>query len=205
MALVAGARRPRKPSHKRRRLKKLIYLRLAWLLLWLAHLYQQPSQLASATPTTTSVRFYAQLPKPLGLVAGLQVNPQTAAFLGLSYAAPPLASLRLMPPGASRSPAPPISGRPFRLLPANQQTSQVREATKFGPRCVHLADWLPDAPESGARQSQSEDCLNANLFVPLKVEQTSEPEEQQMSQQQRHDRVMSNYASNQQGKNAIIA
>lgn len=212
MAGSAGARRPRKPRHKRRRLKKLTWLVLLICILHvcIAVVASQPRvpaarPVASAKPTT-SVLLYAQLPKPLGLLAGLQVDASTAAFLGVSYAAAPLGPLRLMPPGASLSPEPAVSTRTFRLLPAGVHSNQVREATKFQHECVRLADWLL---EPAARQS--EDCLNANLFVPLKLSPAEgrqrQPEEQQMSrhnQQQQPDQVLSNYAANQQGKNPIM-
>jgi para-nitrobenzyl esterase len=71
------------------------------------------------------------------------VAPDHRLFAGIPYAAPPVGSLRWQPP----APALPWRG--------------VREATRFGPRC--LQDPSGD-PEFG-RQTD-EDCLSLNVWTP---------------------------------------
>lgn len=65
-------------------------------------------------------------------------------YLGVPYAAPPVGDLRLMPP----QPAAGWSG--------------VRDATKFGDRCVQGSGWDPGYENP----TLTEDCLYLNVYVP---------------------------------------
>jgi para-nitrobenzyl esterase len=81
-----------------------------------------------------------------GWVRGLSATNYTE-YLGVPYAAPPVAALRWMPP----QPAPAWSG--------------VRDATRFGNRCVQVNGWDPgyETPKL------TEDCLYLNVYTPANV------------------------------------
>lgn len=227
MAASEGFGRPRRPEkdiqrksagkRRKRRKKQPQQLLLTCLLLSLAG--SEQVQASQPTSGLGQLEYYAHLPKPLGLSAGLRViRPQAtgsqhvAAFLGLNYAAPPVGPLRLMPPGANRLPVNPTKlTAQFVLLPANQRTNQIREASKFGHQCVELSDWLSSDQTilDRTKQVQSEDCLNANLFIPLKSAEKQATKEQESQTRAVHgkplsqsDHVMFHYSSNQdqQGK-----
>ena len=75
-----------------------------------------------------------------GTVRG-QAVAATDEFLGIPYAAPPVAALRWQPP----RPAAPWRG--------------VRPATSYAPHC-------PQSPSTFGQASTSEDCLYLNVFTP---------------------------------------
>lgn len=81
----------------------------------------------------------------LGPVTG---DPQAGVtrFLGIPYAAPPLAELRFRPPAPA------------------QPWAAPRDATSFGPKCLQLLD----ADASGTEGS--EDCLQLNVWTPQACE-----------------------------------
>ena len=66
------------------------------------------------------------------------------AWLGIPYAAAPVGALRLKPP-----------------QPA-QRWAGVRDATKFGGRCVQNSGWDPGYEQPIV----NEDCLYLNVYVP---------------------------------------
>lgn len=79
-----------------------------------------------------------------GKLAGIHLGQgeDSAAFLGIPYAAPPIRGLRWKPP----QPVAPWSG--------------IRNAEEFGAACTQLpARWLPNI-------SWSEDCLYLNVWTP---------------------------------------
>lgn len=118
-----------------------------------------------------------------------------ASFLGIPYASPPVGMLRFMPPGAPpNSPSGPTSDsqRVYELMPGGR-IGLVQEQLRPGPDCVQLSNWLHQTEnnnrttttnlsnhqngtktstnslnnKSHQRPAQSEDCLYANLYVPL--------------------------------------
>lgn len=163
--------------------------------------------------------FYARLPKlgPIrgALAPGSDQQQAVAGFLNIGYAAPPTGPLRLMPPGAAQV-GQGGQVKPAWLLQPGGRRSPVRGHAHFGPRCVHLADWLEEQPnkltdsnnetqtnhqrtndehresEVGRRQqrrgSQSEDCLNLNVFVPI-------DDSELLKQVNRQQQIKSNYTS----------
>lgn len=81
-----------------------------------------------------------------GWIRGV-TNNHLVEYLGIPYAAPPVGALRWQAP----QPATPWSG--------------VRDATRFGNRCVQGTGWDPgyDTPKL------NEDCLYLNVYVPADV------------------------------------
>jgi para-nitrobenzyl esterase len=78
-----------------------------------------------------------------GVLEGAK-HPTHLAFLGVRYAAPPLAALRFLPP------APP------------ETFAGVREAKTFGPSSLQ---GMPFAPGLGTEGAADEDCLYLNVFT----------------------------------------
>lgn len=87
-----------------------------------------------------------------GLYRGTHLNSAVSAFLGVPYAETPVRDLRFQPA--------------VPLQPLEIDDGTIHDATHFGPVCwqfhyrtVLLNNTLETTP-------QSEDCLNANVFVP---------------------------------------
>lgn len=87
-----------------------------------------------------------------GIYRGTQIDEKVEAFLGVPYAEPPVGDRRFHPA------VPPI--------PADANDCSITDATGFGPVCwqfhyrtVMLNNTMETTP-------QSEDCLNANVFIP---------------------------------------
>lgn len=80
----------------------------------------------------------------LGDVSGT-TDQQVDAFLGIPYAAPPIADLRW---------APPVSAEPWLT---------TFDATKFGPSCPQILDQDGQYPVNA---ETSEDCLSLNIWAP---------------------------------------
>ena len=81
-----------------------------------------------------------------GSLSGIQLPSNARAFLGIPYAAPPVADLRWRPP----QPPQPWTG--------------VRSADKFGPSAVQFAP-PPTSIYSGGETEFSEDCLYLNVYT----------------------------------------
>jgi carboxylesterase type B len=94
-----------------------------------------------------------------GLVQGIRASDQVNAFLGIPFAKPPINDLRWKPP------------QPPKQL---NQSKGVLNASQFGDSCfqVHYGIFLipgqeVDFPDTTmVTNSQSEDCLSLNVFVP---------------------------------------
>lgn len=130
-----------------------VALLLLLLCLW-------PQQEANSTTTASSTsqqnRHYLARLNKLGLIRGRSLDGgAVAAFLGVPYAAPPVGPLRFMPPGAYSGP--------------QSQSARGLDQTQFGHSCVRLHDWLDPKPAGKLSDQQSEDCLNANIFVPIQA------------------------------------
>ncbi|XP_077295695.1 uncharacterized protein LOC143917932 [Arctopsyche grandis] len=111
-------------------------------------------------------RFTRQYKLKQGPVMGLILEPRVngdlgavEVFLGLPYAAPPVGSLRLMPPVSA------------------MQWSGLKMATSFSPVCPQMLPDMKKETLSAGRynyikrllpflKNQSEDCLYLNLYVP---------------------------------------
>ena len=149
-------------------------LRPPLLGLALALVWALPSSSSGAHQTSAPNKWPSAQLARWGLVRGLLVSSpsdgsQVAAFLGLSYAGAPVGPLRFMPPPGANG------GGELGAERANSASCQLNGARRraralanFGPECVRLADWLGPGPR---RRGQSEDCLNANVFVPMQQQQ----------------------------------
>jgi para-nitrobenzyl esterase len=93
---------------------------------------------------------------PLGPVRGVE-EAGVLRFLGIPYAAPPVAELRF---------APPAPGAPW---------SGVLEANAFGPAPLQPADGLSQRLGLLGDHAQSEDCLTLNVFAPAAKAHTLRP------------------------------
>ncbi|KAF4331850.1 carboxylesterase family [Fusarium beomiforme] len=91
-----------------------------------------------------------------GTFAGIQLNNEVDAFLGVPYAEPPVGPLRFLPPQ-------PVKGSKLVNKP------DVYNATQFSPVCYQFnyRSVLGDA--TLPRTEESEDCLTLNVFVPRKA------------------------------------
>ncbi len=74
-----------------------------------------------------------------GTFQGL-VSATTISYLGIPFAEPPVGALRFKSP-----------------KPIAKKSDEIVNASEFGPACL----------QSGTQKSQSEDCLNLNVFAPL--------------------------------------
>ena len=93
---------------------------------------------------------------PLGPVRGRELDG-VLRFLGIPYAAPPLAALRFAPP----APHPGWTG--------------PRDATAFGPAPLQPVDGLSQTLGLLGEHAQSEDCLTLNVFAPAAPAQAPRP------------------------------
>ncbi len=84
----------------------------------------------------------------------LSADGRAREFLGIAYAAPPVGRLRWRPP-----------------MPMRRSTT-VREATRFGPRCLqeHQFSDMRFRDAGG-----SEDCLTLNVWTPARAQQAKLP------------------------------
>jgi para-nitrobenzyl esterase len=96
----------------------------------------------AAMPTAAPPSDLALVQTATGQVRGL-VTPDHRLFAGIPYAAPPVGALRWQPP----MPASPWPG--------------VRDATKFGPRCLQDLDG-----DLELGRHTDEDCLTVNVWTP---------------------------------------
>jgi len=95
----------------------------------------------TAPPSATPPADPAVVETGAGHVRGL-VAPDHRLFAGIPYAAPPVGPLRWQPP----QPAPPWS--------------EVRDATRVGPRCMQ------DMSDLELGRQTDEDCLTVNVWTP---------------------------------------
>lgn len=107
------------------------------------------SRLVAAAPTAVAVE-PPEVTLRQGIFTGVEyLRPgdkwNVKAFMGIPYAQPPVADLRLRPP-----------------LPVNDSTEHF-DATRYGIECPQaslIPAYAPDTP------GMSEDCLTINVFVP---------------------------------------
>lgn len=86
-----------------------------------------------------------------GPVRGTSINGgKVSAFLGIPYAAPPVGELRFRPPQPAAS------------------WKSTRDASKFGRHCAqnHVFDDMVFQDATGPEDTESEDCLTLNVYVP---------------------------------------
>jgi para-nitrobenzyl esterase len=97
-----------------------------------------------------------QVQLPAGVIEGAPLsagNTELRAFKGIPYAAPPVGALRWK--------------EPQRVA----QWAGVRQATKFGPRCMQLSP----LPLKFRSENMSEDCLYLNVWTPAHSESAKLP------------------------------
>lgn len=87
-------------------------------------------------------------------IRGVEVSHGVHGFLGIPYAQPPIGNLRFLPP------------QPLDMATTQDKSSGLIEATKFGPVCYQFMYNSVAGNQSKPATTESEDCLNLNVFVP---------------------------------------
>lgn len=111
--------------------------------------------LAGIAALAMTDKYSAQIHVPRneqGTVTGFSPIEGVEAFLGVPFAQPPVGELRFKPPQAFTS---------------SFYEERSINATKFGPLCYQFHRTTPlNAENLAEMSSQSEDCLNLNIWRP---------------------------------------